>query len=351
MRVLASVRHVRNIQPIEGADLIVKTQVDGWQCITKKGEFNVGDFGVYFEIDSFVNASDSRFSFLSKQFMNWEGKFGARIRTIKLKGQIAQGLMLPISLFGEIQEPFEGMDVTKLLGVEKWEPPIPAQLAGDVVGGVPTFIRKTDEERIQNLIDKISTHIDEQIFEQTVKLDGTSMTVFYVNKSSNYFTPNNTGVCGRNWQLRESVGNSLWHVAKRNNLIDALCNFCEKEGRSLAIQGELIGEGIQGNNECLKGQDFYLFKIWDIEQQKFANNEDFKYVVNALKDCGATMHCVPSLGKITFKPGTTVESILAMADGPSLFAKNREGIVFQRVDGEFSFKAISNWYLEKNQNR
>ena len=105
MRVLASVRHVRNIQPIEGADLIVKTQVDGWQCITKKGEFNVGDFGVYFEIDSFVNASDSRFSFLSKQFMNWEGKFGARIRTIKLKGQIAQGLMLPISLFGEIQEP------------------------------------------------------------------------------------------------------------------------------------------------------------------------------------------------------------------------------------------------------
>ena len=71
MRILASVRRVRDIQPIIGADFIVRTQVDGWQCVTKKGEFQVDDLGVYFEIDSFLSATDPRFSFLEKQFINW----------------------------------------------------------------------------------------------------------------------------------------------------------------------------------------------------------------------------------------------------------------------------------------
>lgn len=147
MRQLASIRTIREIQPIAGADFIVAIQVDGWKCIAKKGEFNVGDMGVYFEIDSFLLGSDERFAFLAKQFINFEGTIGARIRTIKLKGQLAQGLMLPLQLFPELVNVQLGQDVTEILNVKKWEPYVPPQLAGEVNGNFPSFIKKTDEER------------------------------------------------------------------------------------------------------------------------------------------------------------------------------------------------------------
>lgn len=339
MRQLASIRAVRNIAPIVGADLIVSTQVDGWQCITKKGEFQEGDLGVYFEIDSFLPGADERFAFLSKQFITWDNQVGARIRTIKLKGQLAQGLMLPIRLFPEIVNPQVGDDVTEILNVQKWEPPVPAQLAGDVNGIFPNFVKRTDEERIQNLIDRIATDIAGRTFEQTVKLDGTSMTVF-VNGEQN-------SVCGRNWDLRESATNSLWTVARRNKVIESM----QQLGRNLALQGELIGEGIQGNNEGIKGQEFYLFNIWDIDGQKYLSPNERNDVVQQMNAMGAKINQVPSLGFITFPQNVTVQDILSMADGASLFAPNREGLVFKRDDGEFSFKAISNWYLQKFADR
>ena len=339
MRQLASIRTVRDIQPIAGADVIVAIQVDGWKCIAKKGEFNVGDMGVYFEIDSFLPGSDERFAFLAKQFINFEGTIGARIRTIKLKGQQAQGLMLPLRLFPEIVNSQVGQDVTELLNIKKWEAYVPPQLAGEVNGNFPSVIKRTDEERIQNLIDEITTEISGKTFEKTVKLDGTSMTVFRNN--------DNAGVCGRNWDLRENETNSLWVVARRNKLIEALNEL----GLNIALQGELIGEGIQGNNDNIKGQDFFLFNIWDIDAGNYVSPEKRQVIVNQLVERGAKINQVPSLGFITFSESVTVEEILAMADGASLFASNREGLVFKRADGNFSFKAISNWYLQKYADR
>jgi RNA ligase (TIGR02306 family) len=191
----------------------------------------------------------------------------------------------------------------------------------------------------QNLLDQIPTEIAGKTFEKTVKLDGTSMTVFRKD--------DNAGVCGRNWDLRENETNSLWVVARRNKLIEALNAL----GRNIALQGELIGEGIQGNNDNIKGQDFYLFNIWDIDAGTYVSPEERQAIVNQLVELGATINQVPSLGFITFAENVTVEEILAMADGPSLFAPNREGLVFKRADGKFSFKAISNWYLQKYADR
>ena len=338
-RALASIRRVRRVFPIEGADKIVGTQVDGWNCVTKVGEFKEGDLGVYFEIDSFLPATDSRYAFLEKQFLTFNGVKGARIRTIKLRGQIAQGLLLPISIFPEIANPQEGMDVTEILGITKWEPPISPQLAGQVRGNFPHFIKKTDEERIQNLIDEIKEHIAGRTFEMTIKLDGTSMTV-YSHEEDN-------GVCGRNWNLKETEENSLWRVARKNKVLEALVST----GLQVALQGELIGEGIQDNNEKIVGHDFYLFNVWDIKNAQYMTPEQRKEVVKQLESMGAKVNEVPSLGFITFPEDVTVEDILAMADGKSLFAENREGLVFKRDDGQYSFKAISNWYLAKYSNR
>ncbi len=339
MRALATIRRAGENFPIQGADMIQATRVDGWVCVTKKNEFNPGDLGVYFEIDSFLPGTDPRYSFLEKTFVNWEGKMGARLRTVKLRGQISQGLFLPIRLFPEIQSLDVGSDVTEILGIEKWEPPIPTQLAGEVTGKLRSQIPVTDEERIQNLLEEVNVHIAGKTFEKTIKLDGTSMTVFHDEKT--------VGVAGRNWELRETETNTLWRVARKNKLVDAVRAY----GKNIALRGELIGEGIQENNEKIKGHDFYLFNIWDIDNYRYLTPQERDLVVQELTELGANIKQVPSEGFVTFSENVTVDEILAMADGKSLFAENREGIVFKRIDGEFSFKAISNWYLLKHGNR
>lgn len=261
MRKLATIRVANAITPIVGADAIEAVRVDGWTCVAKKGEFQVGDKGIYFEIDSFLNGQDERFSFLAKQFITFEGKQGARLRTIRLRGQLSQGLFLPLAKFPELANLEIGADVTEILGVTKWEPPMPAQLAGEVVGVRPHFVRGTDQERGQNLIQEIEVDNRGQEFEVTVKLDGSSMTVYRfdraTDKEGNKFLDH--GVCSRNYNLRESEKNSLWRVARKNRMLEAL-DFL---GRNLAFQGEIIGEGIQGNNEGLSGQDF-TFSIFMI---------------------------------------------------------------------------------------
>lgn len=347
MRKLATIRVANAINPIEGADAIEAVRVDGWTCVAKKGEFNIGDKGIYFEIDSFLNGQDERFRFLAKQFITFEGRQGARLRTIRLRGQLSQGLFLPLNKFPELLNLELGADVTELLGVTKWEPPMPAQLAGEVVGVFPHWIFKTDQERIQNLIQEIEIDNRGQEFEMSVKLDGSSMTVYRFDRATDkmgeVFT--DFGVCSRNYNLRESEKNSLWRVARKNRMLEAL----EFLGRNLAFQGEIIGEGIQGNNEGLVGQDFYMFNIFDIDAQKHLSPLERQEIVKVLNKNGFPIKHVPIVGNIILNH--SVDEILAMADGQSLNNANREGLVFKRLDGQFSFKAISNWYLEKHANR
>lgn len=346
MRKLATIRVANALFPITGADAIEAVRVDGWVCVAKKGEFKAGDKGIYFEIDSFLNGEDERFNFLAKQFINYNGKQGARLRTIRLRGQLSQGLFLPLDKFPEVAHLEVGSDVTEILGVTKWEPPMPAQLAGEVVGVFPHYIAKTDEERVQNLTQEIIDNSGQE-FEASVKLDGSSMTVYRfdraTNKEGNTFLDH--GVCSRNYNLRESEKNSLWRVARKNRMLEAL-DFL---GRNLAFQGEIIGEGIQGNNEGLVGQDFYLFNIFDIDAQKHLGPNERQEIVKVLNKEGFPIKHVPIVGNIVLNH--SVDEILAMADGQSLNNANREGLVFKRLDGQFSFKAISNWYLEKHANR
>lgn len=170
MRALATIRVAGENFPIEGADKIVATRVDGWVCVTKKGEFNPGDKGVYFEIDSFLPATDSRYAFLEKNFITWTGQVGARLRTMKLRGQLSQGLFLPISIYPELANMEVGTDVTEILGIQKWEPPIPAQLAGEVTGKMRTAIPITDEERCVSGDTKLETEFGIKTIKEIVDI-------------------------------------------------------------------------------------------------------------------------------------------------------------------------------------
>ena len=182
IRKLATIRRINEIRQIEGADNIELAIVDGWQVVVAKNvEHKVGDFIVYCEIDSFLPIKEE-FEFLRKSSYRKSSEAeGFRLRTAKMRGQISQGLILPISVLGSEISLEEGMDVTELLGIIKYEPPIPAELSGKVKGMFPSFISKTDEIRAQNIPNEYKTYIESNDnFYITEKLDGSSAT-FYIN--------------------------------------------------------------------------------------------------------------------------------------------------------------------------
>jgi len=150
MRKMATIRKIDALRPIEGADAIETAIVGGWTCVVKKGEYTAGDLAVYCEIDSFIPTTIAPFLTKPGQYAKtFEGVEGERLRTVKLRGQLSQGLLLPYAICGKICT--EGEDVSELLGITKYEAPIPAELAGEVKGMCTSVILKTDQERIQNL--------------------------------------------------------------------------------------------------------------------------------------------------------------------------------------------------------
>jgi RNA ligase (TIGR02306 family) len=338
MRKLATIRKIDEIRPILGADAIEAAVVGGWTVVIKRGEFVAGDLAVYLEIDSWVPNDLAPFLSKGSEPREFNGVKGERLRTVKLRGQVSQGLLIPISaVYGKIGpiDIQEGRDITELLGIQKWEAPIPAQLAGDVAGSFPTEVPKTDQERIQNLTEELKEWQDNSAFtwEVTEKLDGSSMTVF-VNGD-------NEGVCSRNWSLKETTGNSLWRVARSEQLIEKI----RSTGRNLALQGEIIGEGIQGNRYNVTGQDFRLFDIYDIDRGEYLT----PFERRTFCDTHGIKH-VPLIA-VGMVIQEFVQGLLDMAEGKSVLNSKaeREGLVFKcNTFGGPTFKAISNKFLLKS---
>lgn len=339
-RKMATIRKIDEIRPIEGADAIEAAVVGGWVVVIKRGEFKVGDLAVYLEIDSWVPNELAPFLSKGNEPREYNGIKGERLRTVKLRGTTSQGLLLPIeTAFPGSERRFwwsqVDVDVSERLGIQKWEAPIPAQLAGDVEGPFPTVIPKTDQERIQNLTEQLKEWQGNTDFtwEITEKLDGSSMTVF-VNGDTE-------GVCSRNWNLKETEGNTLWKVARRNDLLAKI----RKTNRNLALQGELIGEGIQGNSYKVTGQDFFVFDIFDIDRGDYMT----PFERRVFCDTHGIKH-VPVLAK-EMVIQEWVTGLLTMADGQSVLNPKtaREGLVFKSnvFDGP-SWKVISNRWLLKN---
>ena len=205
-RKMASIRRIDSIRPIPGADAIEVATVGGWDVVVKRGEFAVGDLAVYIEIDSWVGHDLAPFLSKGNEPREYNGVRGERLRTVRLRGQVSQGLLLSrYIVLDRVGEIHEGQDITELLGIQKWEAPIPASLAGDVRGAFPSFIPKTDQERIQNLTQEFDTWNGLE-WEGSEKLDGSSMTVYH--KDGDF------GVCSRNWNLADSEGISLWQQAR-----------------------------------------------------------------------------------------------------------------------------------------
>ena len=386
MRALANIRKIADLQPIEGADQIEVATIDGWKVVVKKGDFKVNELACYFEIDSWIPHELAPFLSKGSEPREYNGVKGERLRTIKLRGQVSQGLLLnlketlskhmcrverpndPFWIFknrddnwGVCIENFavkeqEEFDLTELLGIQKWEAPIPAQLQGQAAGTFPTsLIPKTDQERIQNCFADIQkkakrfatekvwneelqvleerpvvipADFKEPTYEVTMKLDGSSMTIFRWEGELR--------VCSRNMELKineENAGNSF--VAMALKIGDRIPDGC-------AVQGELMGPGIQGNREGFTEHKFFVFDVFDITKHEY-----LKPIIRLAFCDHVGLEHVPVLG-IDWKAPISVDAGLFLANGPSINHKFREGLVWKcNEDPSFSFKTISNAFLLK----
>lgn len=334
-RKLAHIETIAEILPHTNADSLEIARVLGWTCVVLKGQFQAGQQIVFIEPDAILPEGKPEWEFMRNK--------GFRIKTIRLRGVVSQGLVFPLSILdGEAELPHPpheiGDDVTVLLGITKYEPYVPAQLAGTVKGNFPSFLHKTDELRLQGVPGILYRHQNKKFY-VTEKLDGSSMTV--------YFKDGDFGVCSRNLDLTETEGNSYWKIARELDLESKLKLY----GHNLSLQGELVGQGVQKNKYGLSNLRFFLFNIFNIDTAEYLPYAEFVTLAALLG-----LETVPVIST-DYVLSETVDEMVAFSKGKSVLTKTaeREGLVFRPLieewdedTGRLSFKVINPDFLLKH---
>lgn len=377
-RALVYITTLDEIKPIEGYDRVEHGRVGGWWCIINKADnMQVGDKVVYFEVDSKVPSSDERFAFLEKRHY--------KIKTLKMCKVLSQGLIMPITAFPELEGKNIGEDVTDILKVvyaeaednsrkngnpnakyesmkarhkklfkKPWAKWMMKRAWGrkvmffffgkkkDNPRGFPSFISKTDEERVENQPWRIG---DGKTYLCTEKLDGTSCTYALERKGRNKFE---FYVCSRNVrqadenQVTYHDHNIYWDLAFKYNIESHLKEFLVQfpDLKWVCIQGEGVGT-VQGNPLKLKEDDLYVFNFKDSYIGRWPSMDGKQQI----EEWG--MKWVPIIGEVQMPD--TMEELKALADGNSVVNPSvmREGYVYRSLDGVESFKNVSNKYLLK----
>jgi RNA ligase (TIGR02306 family) len=346
MRQLASIQKIYNITDIETADKLQVASVLGWKVVIEKNKYKENDLVVFCEIDSIL-PDIPVFEFMRQRHF--------RVKTIRLRGQLSQGLVMPMSILEGKKFPDdvrenpvynfkEGDSVTSLLGVTKFEPPQSTQLFGHIKRYFPVEIQpKTDETRIQ-ILDKVVSKYQGIRCYITEKIDGSSITIFY--KDGEF------GVCSRNLELKETEDNAFWKWVRFNDVENRMKKF----GKNISIQGELFGPGICCNRLRTQSVDALFFNVYDIDNQKYYGLYEFVTFITALG-----LKTVPILDDRHIMLNS-IDKYLDLAIGKSMINTEvmREGIVIRPVEeirdddfldlerGRVSFKAINNEYLLKH---
>ena len=370
-RALARVVLIDSLHPIDGADRIELAMVGGWQVVVQKGLYVPGSKAVYFEVDSLLPLDRPCFESLggmsSKLKFTVDDKPYARIKTMKLRKQLSQGFCVPLSDAGVGSDVVIDTDVTKLLGVIKYEAAGEKALngtpgnpkAGTTALGFPKFVPKTDQTRVQNITVQFAQARDKgELFEKSFKLDGSSLTAFIKDETIGvasrnvgfrvhdetipFFTAVKKFLQGKGWKRTiKADDNAFTQMAEKAGLLTALLN----DGRNIAIQGEMVGPSIQKSFEGVAENEFYCYDIYLIDEQAYMlpkERQEF-CVEHGIKH-------VPLASSHAVTLPVDVATAIADADGPSgLKGKYREGFVYKSMDRDFSFKVISNAYLLKEE--
>ena len=354
VRQLATIRTISVLRPFPNADRIVVAQVDGWVCVVPKVEFHVGDHIVYIEVDS-VLPERPEFEFMRDR------KF--RVRTIKLRGQVSQGLVFPLTILppGNYTA---GMDVTESLGITKYDPqaqqealllqqpkrsknPLTAFLMrfkwyrklfakAKRKGGFPNWIVKTDETRIQNmpvLFDIESRRGTD--FSVTEKVDGQSVTYYLCRLPKQHYE---FGVCSRNIRLGTPDNSSYWTVARKYDIENVLRQLIGDKDK-IVLQGEICGNGIQGNKYHISGYELFVFNLI-FPDHKCSTSE----IAQLIEPFG--LKTVPIIEENKKLPATIAE-LVEYSKGLSTVRKGqkREGVVLRNMKSNISFKVLNPDFL------
>nr|DAF80751.1 MAG TPA: putative RNA ligase [Bacteriophage sp.] len=379
-RALAYVVTIDEIKPIDGYDRVEYARTNGWWVIIGKADnLQVGDKCVYFEVDSKVNSEDERFAFLEKR--------NYKIKTQRMCKVISQGLLMPLSVFPELGDSDVNTDVTDKLKVtyaveedntrkgngdpnakyksmaarhqkifkQKWARWMMRRSWGrkimffffgkkkDNPRGFPTFVSKTDEERVENQPWRIG---DGKTYLATEKLDGTSCTYALERKGRNKFE---FYVCSRNVRQQDEKQecyhdhNIYWDLAFKYNIEQHLKDFLNQfpQLKWVCIQGEGVGS-VQGNPLKLTEDDLYVFNFKESQTGRWPSMAG----AGQVREWG--MKWVPILGEVQMPD--TMEELKVLATGKSKVNPDvmREGIVYRSLDGSDSFKNVSREYLLKH---
>lgn len=393
-RKLATVQIIEDLIPIKKKDRIELAKVLGYYVIVQKGAYEVGDRTVFFEVDSVLPQDDERHADL------WNYKKTGRIKTMKMGGVISQGLCMPYDKLTPSERLKAGMmdddgflatdtDLTKVLRVEKYEsdpdnrengPQRPDKRCRGARRGYmapfPGMVRKTDETRYQKLEAPIRDQQGKLCY-ITEKCDGSSMTLVWYK--------GDFMVCSRNkrllielptpslleklqigwykvksWLLNTKNGEGkpeanpitgvFWQTVLDNELESsrAADKMIGAFPDGVAVQGELIGPGRNGNKHQLDHHEFRIFSVFDIANYRYCGLDDVKWVSHHLGMGKPNVSMVPLLKEDWPLEGGGKEMV-TLSKGKSLVGdlSKREGVVVRTVDGQFSFKAINPDFLLK----
>ncbi|KAK8050149.1 DRB0094 family RNA ligase [Apiospora phragmitis] len=359
-RNLVSVRQISHLEPTSReSNTLLLAHVDGWKCAVKPGTAEVGAYIVYFEINSFLLAKDTRFAELGKSnshngnLITWNGQFGFHVRSTKQEVALSQGLIMPLASFPEItkviaeleenntkekaMQKVMGMSFEAELKVLKWEH---APATENSLGQPPSFFPATKIKRVQNCPNLFTPKYKDAVYQESVKLNGSAKP----STSSIVPLPGRFGVCTSNNDLPEKPGCHFWEAALFYGLPKKLASL----GQNLAIQGELCGFSICQNREgfAVGKYDFYVYRIFDIDTQAALGPRETEQKAQQLG-----LKHVPVNGYFRLHDiATSREDLLQRAEGAGIFGKPREGLVYKNLnleDGR-SFKVISNAYLIGN---
>jgi RNA ligase (TIGR02306 family) len=333
MRALVTIQKVKEISVIPDSDFLELAHVMGWQCVAKKGEFQAGDLGVYYEVDSFLPL-DERYEFLrnSSYRENDDNGKGFRIRTVKMRGQLSQGLLLPLAKFPELTGYGEGTDVTEKLNVKKWYIPETAATGGTIIGERPYGIPASDEIRIQSALELLE-ELKGKPYYITTKMDGTSGIV--------YFIDGKIGCCSRNKEIKDEESALYWSPVYHYGLKEKLAQY----GKNIVLTGEICGPGIQKNKLRLAGLEGYISDVKDWDSGKYLPYDEMCAI------CATLGIPVVPLEERGEQFDYSLEQLLEKAKGKYPSGLDKEGIVVRDINHPkaVSFKVLNNDALLKEK--
>ena len=346
MRKLASIQRIWKIEPIEGADKIELAFVLGWQCVVNKGQFKPMDLAVYFEIDSFLPIRDE-FEFLriSSYRKNDILGEGFRLKTMRFRGQISQGLLLPLGQFNELDACDEiGTDVSEALGVRKWEVEEKITTGGTIIGELPIDVPHTDETRVQAEPELINDFKGLDYYIST-KMDGSSHSISIDDDGFH--------VTGHNYEYKNDGKSSFYEFVNSLRIEAKLMDYYKANNlNTITIQGELCAPGIQKNRLKLTKPEWYVFTI-----RVNGNRVGLKQMQEICKTLHLSTVPIEEVGNDLPSKYPTVEALLERAEGEYPKGGKKEGIVIrpvepvycERISASLSMKVVSNKYLIKNE--